>query len=43
MTEVYGEINSDEWYFDVHYTWATWISLSNVTATSTYVYLDKSW
>jgi hypothetical protein len=40
--DVIGEINGDEGYFDVHYTGATGISVTNLTAHSTYVYIDKN-
>ena len=39
---VFGEIYSDEGYFDIHYTGATNIAVTNLSATSTYVYIDKN-
>ena len=39
---VNGEINSDEGYFSISYAGATGITVANLTATSTYVYIDKS-
>ena len=39
---VEGEINSDEGYFSISYAGATGITVANLTATSTYVYIDKS-
>ena len=38
---VSGEISSDEGYFDIHYTGATGITVTTLTAPSTYVYIDK--
>jgi hypothetical protein len=40
--EVFGEIKSDEGYFDVHYTGATGITVATLSATSTYVYIDNA-
>jgi hypothetical protein len=39
--EVRGEIKSDQGYFDVHYTGATGVTVANLTAISTFVYIDK--
>jgi hypothetical protein len=39
---VFGEISSDEGYFDVHYTGATSVTVTTLSATSTYVYIDKN-
>jgi hypothetical protein len=39
---VFGEIKSDEGYFDIHYTGATGITVANLSAPSTYVYLDNA-
>jgi hypothetical protein len=39
--EVFGEIKSDQGYFDVHYTGATGVTVANLNAESTYVYIDK--
>jgi hypothetical protein len=40
--DVKGEIKSDLGYFDVHYTGATGITVGNLTAASTYVYIDSA-
>jgi hypothetical protein len=40
--EVFGEISSDEGYFDVHYTGATGITVTTLSANSTYVYIDNA-
>tara|TARA_R110000868_G_scaffold19400_7_gene83590 strand:- start:1991 stop:3868 length:1878 start_codon:yes stop_codon:yes gene_type:complete len=40
--EVDGEINSDEGYFHVHYTGATGITVTNLNAASTYIYIDNT-
>jgi hypothetical protein len=40
--EVFGEIKSDLGYFDVHYTGATGITVGNLAAASTYVYIDSA-
>jgi hypothetical protein len=40
--EVLGEIKSDQGYFDVHYTGATGVTVSNLAETSTYVYIDNA-
>ena len=40
--EVFGEIKSDEGYFDVHYTGATGVTVATLSATSTYVYIDNA-
>jgi hypothetical protein len=39
---VVGEIRSDEGYFNVSYTGATGITVGNLTAESTYVYIDSA-
>jgi hypothetical protein len=39
---VFGEIKSDQGYFDVHYTGATGVTVGNLTAASTYVYIDSA-
>ena len=39
---VEGEINSDEGYFSISYAGATGITVANLSATSTYVYIDKA-
>lgn len=38
---VFGEIHSDQGYFDIHYTGATGITVANLSVSSTYVYIDK--
>ena len=38
---VFGEIHSDQGYFDIHYTGATGVTVATLSATSTYVYIDK--
>ena len=38
---VQGEISSDQGYFDISYAGATGITVATLTATSTYVYIDK--
>lgn len=38
---VLGEISSDEGYFNVSYAGATGITVATLSATSTYVYIDK--
>ena len=40
--EVFGEIHSDQGYFAVHYTGATGVTVANLSASSTYVYLDNT-
>ena len=40
--EVFGEIKSDQGYFDIHYTGATSITIADLSATSTYVYIDNA-
>jgi hypothetical protein len=40
--EVFGEISSDEGYFDIHYTGATGVTVTTLSAPSTYVYLDNA-
>ena len=40
--EVFGEIRSDQGYFAVHYTGATGITVANLAANSTYVYIDSA-
>ena len=42
IPDLFAEIYSDEGYFDIHYLGATGITVSNLNATSTYVYLDKN-
>ena len=37
-----GEINSDEGYFSINYAGATGITVTNLTAASTYVYIDNT-
>jgi hypothetical protein len=37
-----GEINSDEGYFSITYAGATGITVTNLTAASTYVYIDNT-
>ena len=39
---VSGEISSDEGYFSISYAGATGITVANLSATSTYVYIDKA-
>jgi hypothetical protein len=39
---VYAEIRSDQGYFDDHYLGATGITVTNLTAASTYVYIDNT-
>jgi hypothetical protein len=39
---VNGEINSDEGYFSISYAGATGVTVANLAATSTYVYIDKA-
>ena len=39
---VEGEINSDQGYFSISYAGATGITVANLTATSTYVYIDNA-
>ena len=38
---VEGEISSDQGYFTIDYAGATGITVTNLAATSTYVYIDK--
>ena len=38
---VEGEISSDQGYFDISYAGATGITVATLTASSTYVYIDK--
>ena len=38
---VFGEISSDQGYFDIHYTGATGVTVATLSAPSTYVYIDK--
>ena len=40
--EVFGEIKSDQGYFDIHYTGATGVTVADLSATSTYVYIDNA-
>jgi hypothetical protein len=40
--EVFGEISSDQGYFDIHYTGATGITVTDLSAASTYVYVDNA-
>jgi hypothetical protein len=40
--EVFGEIKSDQGYFDVHYTGATGVTVADLNSTSTYVYIDNA-
>jgi hypothetical protein len=44
MPEVFGEIKSDQspGYFDIHYLGATGVTVANLNATSTYVYIDNA-
>lgn len=42
MPEVFGEIKSDQGYFDIHYTGATGVTVADLTAPSTYVYIDNT-
>jgi hypothetical protein len=42
VPEIQGEINSDEGYFHVDYAGATGITVANLAASSTYVYLDNA-
>jgi hypothetical protein len=39
---VFGEINSDEGYSDIHYTGGTGITVSTLSSPSTYVYIDNT-
>ena len=39
---VSGEISSDEGYFSVSYAGATGVTIANLSAASTYVYIDKA-
>tara|TARA_R110000851_G_C13092036_1_gene567005 strand:+ start:2715 stop:4022 length:1308 start_codon:yes stop_codon:yes gene_type:complete len=39
---VFGEINSDQGYFDIHYTGATGITVADLSVSSTYVYIDNT-
>jgi hypothetical protein len=39
---VQGEINSDEGYFHRHYTGASGVTVGDLTASSTFVYIDKN-
>ena len=39
---VSGEIHSDQGYFDIHYTGATNITVTNLNVASVYVYIDNS-
>ena len=39
---VSGEISSIEGYFNINYTGATGVTVANLAATSTYVYIDKT-
>jgi hypothetical protein len=38
---VYGEINSDQGYFTINYAGATGITVTNLNAISTFVFIDK--
>jgi hypothetical protein len=40
--DVSGEINSDQGYFSISHTGATGISVNDLTASSTYVYIDNA-
>ena len=40
--EVFGEINSDQGYFDIHFTGATNVTVATLSNSSTYVYIDKN-
>tara|TARA_R110001606_G_scaffold1820_5_gene6974 strand:- start:2 stop:1726 length:1725 start_codon:yes stop_codon:yes gene_type:complete len=40
--EVFGEIKSDQGYFDIHYLGATGITLADLASESTYVYIDNA-
>ena len=40
--EVFGEINSDQGYFDIHGTGATGITVNDLSASSTFVYYDNT-
>jgi hypothetical protein len=42
MPEVFGEINGDLGYFDVHYAGATGVTVANLNAQDTYVYIDSA-
>jgi hypothetical protein len=42
VPEIHGEINSDQGYFHVDYAGATGITVANLAATSTYVYIDNA-
>ncbi len=37
-----GEISSDQGYFDIHYTGGVDITVANLTAPSTYIYIDNT-
>jgi hypothetical protein len=41
MPDIFGEIKSDQGYFDIHYTGTSGITVSDLTAESTYVYINK--
>lgn len=36
-------IDDDTWSYIIDYAWATWVSVTNTTASSTYVYIDNTW
>jgi hypothetical protein len=40
--EVFGEIKSDQGYFDIHYLGATGVTVADLSATSTWVYIDNT-
>jgi hypothetical protein len=40
--EVFGEIKGDQGYFDVHHTGATGVTVADLNAASTYIYIDNA-
>jgi hypothetical protein len=42
VPELFGEIKSDEGYFDIHFTGASGVTVTDLSVMSAYIYIDKS-